>query len=69
MNNIKGFAVITDGNTKRIAITYDVINDNTGVVIEQNKKINRIITTDSAKESVKILEDYAQDIIDSEQAE
>ena len=69
MNNIKGFAVITDGNTKRIAITYDVINDNTGVVIEQNKKINRIITADSAKESVKTLEDYAQDIIDSEQAE
>ena len=68
MNNIKGFAVITDGNTKRIAITYDVINDETGVVMEQNKKINRIITVDSAKESVKILEDYAQDIIDSEQA-
>ena len=69
MNNIKGFAVITDGNTKRIAITYDVINDETGVVMEQNKKINRIITVDSAKESVKTLEDYAQGIIDSEQAE
>lgn len=68
MNNIKGFAVITDGNTKRIAITYDVINDETGVVMEQNKKINRIITVDSAKESVKALEKYAQDIIDAEAA-
>ena len=68
MNNIKGFAVITDGNTKRIAITYDVINDETGVVMEQNKKINRIITVDSAKESVKALEKYAQAVIDAETA-
>ena len=35
MKNIKGFAVGTDGNMKRIAITYDAIDDS-GKVVNSN---------------------------------
>lgn len=35
MKNIKGFAVASDGNMKRIAITFDEISD-TGKVINSN---------------------------------
>ena len=63
MNNIKGIAVVTDGNQKRIAITYDVINDE-GVVTNQNKKINRIVTDSEVLNSILVVESYAQTIID-----
>lgn len=46
MKNIKGFAVASDGNMKRIAITFDEISD-TGKVINSNVKMNRIITDET----------------------
>lgn len=66
MNNIKGIAVVTDGNQKRIAMTYDVINDE-GVVTAQNKKINRIVTDSEVLNSISAVESYAQTIVDSQE--
>lgn len=63
MKNIKGFAIATDGNMKRIAITYDEIDD-TGKVINGNVKINRIITDTEALTAVNNLETFGQTIID-----
>lgn len=37
MINIKGLAIATDGNFKRMAVTYDEI-DNTGKVTNSNAK-------------------------------
>lgn len=66
MNNLKGIAVVTDGNTKRVAMTYDVINSE-GVVTDYNKKINRICTDSNVLEAITVLESYAQTIIDSQE--
>ena len=66
MNNIKGIAVVTDGSQKRIAITYDVINDE-GIVTNLNKKINRIVTDSEVLNSILVVESYAQTIIDSQE--
>lgn len=63
MKNIKGFAIATDGNMKRIAITYDEIDD-TGKVINGNVKVNRIITDTEALTDVNNLETFGQTIID-----
>lgn len=63
MKNIKGFAIATDGNMKRIAITYDEIDD-TGKVINGNVKVNRIITDTEALTAVNNLENFGQIIID-----
>lgn len=63
MKNIKGFAIATDGNMKRIAITYDEIDD-TGKVINGNVKVNRIITDTEALTAVNNLETFGQTIID-----
>lgn len=63
MNNIKGIAVVTDGNQKRIAITWDVINDE-GVVTAQNKKVNRVVTNSDVIESLSVVGDFAQKIVD-----
>ncbi len=65
MKNIKGFAVANDGVMKRIAITYDEI-DETGAVINANVKANRIITDKATLKAVDALTEYAQGIIDEE---
>ena len=57
MKNIKGFAVASDGNMKRIAITFDEISD-TGKVINSNVKMNRIITDENVLAAVSTLEQY-----------
>ena len=65
MNNIKGFAVATDGSGKRIAITFDVI-DGQGKVTSTNKKINRVIIDETVLAAIKIVEEYAQTVVDAE---
>ena len=63
MKNIKGFAVASDGNMKRIAVTYDEIDD-TGKVINANVKVNRLITDADTLSAVSKLEEYGQTVID-----
>ena len=65
MKNIKGFAVGTDGTMKRIAITYDEI-DESGKVINSNVKVNRIVTDSEALSAIDTILGYAQDVIEGE---
>lgn len=62
MINIKAIATATDGSAKRMAITYDVINDE-GKVISANAKLNRVVIDQSALEAIDILEQLAQESI------
>ena len=62
MKNIKGFAVASDGNMKRIAITYDEIDDN-GKVINSNIKMNRVVTDNTVSNAITTIETYLNTII------
>ena len=62
MKNIKGFAIASDGNMKRIAITYDEIDDS-GKVINSNVKVNRIVTDSTVSKSIATIETYLNTII------
>lgn len=62
MLNIKGLSIANDGDHKRMAITYDEI-DETGKVIGSNIKINRIIVDDSILTAVSTIENFAKTII------
>ena len=66
MKNIKGIAVATDGSLKRMAITYDVIDDETGKVTSSNVKANRVVTDAEVLGEIAKIENYAQSIIDAE---
>jgi hypothetical protein len=66
MKNIKGLAVATDGSLKRMAITYDEIDETTGKVINSNVKANRVVTDESVLDAIKLVEQLAQTIIDAE---
>lgn len=62
MNNIKGYAIANDGSMKRIAITYDVIDEG-GKPIKMNAKTSNFITDSSVLEAISIVEAYAQTIV------
>lgn len=47
MINIKAIATATDGSVKRMAITYDAINDE-GKVTSSNAKLNRVVIDQAA---------------------
>ena len=65
MINIKGMAIATDGSFKRIAITYDEI-DETGKVINSNAKVNRVVTDETVLEAIAVIEDYAKTVVEAE---
>lgn len=65
MKNLKGIAVVTDGSIKRIAMTYDVINDE-GVATAMNKRINRVVTDAEVLAAIDVIEKNAKNIIDEQ---
>ena len=62
MINIKAIATATDGSVKRMAITYDVINDE-GKVTSANAKLNRVVIDQTALKAIDTLEQLAQESI------
>ena len=67
MKNIKGIAVVTDGNLKRIAVTFDVVEED-GTISKINQRINRVITDSEVLKQVAEVESYAQKIVDEQGA-
>lgn len=66
MKNLKTISVTTEGNAKRMAITFDVVDETTGKVTNPNVKTNRVVVDASALEAIGVLEVYAQGIVDTE---
>ena len=64
MNNVKGYAIANDGSMKRIAITYDVIDEN-GKPVKVNAKTNNFIVDEEVLNALAIVETYAQGIVDN----
>lgn len=64
MRVVTSVTVWNDAVGKRISITYSEI-DETGKIIADNKRIDRIITDTSAKKLAEDLQAYAQTFIDS----
>lgn len=62
MINIKAIATATDGSVKRMAITYDVINDE-GKVTSANAKLNRVVIDQTSLKAIDTLEQLAQESI------
>lgn len=64
MNNVKAVAVSTDGNMKRLSISYDQVDEETGKVINSNARMNRIIAEEEVINAVNVIEAFAQKIVD-----
>lgn len=64
MNNIKGYAIANDGSMKRIAITYDVINE-FGKPVKMNAKTSNFITDVDVLNAVSVLEQYTLSVVNN----
>lgn len=62
MLNIKSLAIATDGSYKRLAVTYDEIDD-AGKIINSNVKVNRVVVDENVLHAVSTIENFAKSII------
>ena len=64
MNNIvSSIATVNANGMQRLAVTYSVV-DESGKIVENNKKENRVVLDEEALKHIKALMDFAQVIID-----
>lgn len=64
MKKVTSMTILTTTEGKRISLTYSEIDEN-GNIIEENKRINKVLVNKAALDCVMELEEFAQGIVDS----
>jgi hypothetical protein len=64
MKTVTSITTWNDAVGKRISITYSEIDENTGKIIADNRRIDRVITDRNIKDLIDNLMDTAQDFVD-----
>lgn len=64
MKKVTSMTILTTAEGKRISLTYSEIDEN-GNIIEENKRINKVLVNKAALDCVMELEEFAQGIVDS----
>ena len=67
MKTVTSTTVFNDAVGLRMSITYSEIDETTGKVIADNKRIDRVVTDKTAKSTATKLIGYAQEFIDAEE--
>ena len=65
MKIVTSVTVFNDAVGKRMSITYSEVDDETGKIISDNKRIDRVITDASARQTADTLTAYAQAFVDN----
>ena len=65
MKVVTSVTVFNDAIGKRMSITFSEIDEETGQVISDNKRIDRVVTESSSKKAVDNVMDVAQTFVDS----
>lgn len=65
MNKVTSMTILTTAEGKRISLTYSQIDQN-GNIIKENERINRVVMNNDALACIAELEDFAQNIVDSQ---
>lgn len=63
MKTVTSATVFQDAVGMRLSMTYSEIDDK-GMVIADNKRLDRVITDTTAKKAANTLLNYGQDIVD-----
>ena len=66
MKIVTSVTVFNDAVGKRMSATYSEVDDETGKVISDNKRIDRVITDATARQTADALTAYAQAFIDAQ---
>lgn len=65
MNVVTSVTVFQDAVGMRMSITYSQVNEETGKIVGDNMRIDRVITNANIKNSANSMLDYAQQFVDS----
>ena len=65
MKTVTSVTLWNDSVGKRISITYSEIDPDTGVIISDNNRIDRVITSSDAKAAMETIMEYAQTFVDA----
>ena len=65
MKVVTSITMFNDAVGKRMSITYSEIDDQTGQVISDNKRIDRVVTDQTAIAHANALAEYAQQFVDN----
>lgn len=59
--------IFGDAVGTRLSVTYSEVDETTGRVVADNKRIDRVITNADAKKTANALMEYAQTFVDGEE--
>lgn len=65
MKIVTSIGLFNDAVGKRISITYSEIDDQSGRIISDNKRIDRVVTDQTAIGHANALAEYAQQFVDN----
>ena len=65
MKIVTSIGLFNDAVGKRISITYSEVNDETGEVVSDNKRIDRVVTDQTAIAHANAIAEYAQSFVDN----
>lgn len=65
IKTVTSVTIFNDAVGMRMSITYSEIDETTGKVISDNKRIDRVVTDRTAKGKAVDLMDYAQEFVDA----
>lgn len=65
MKTVTSITVWNDAVGRRISVTYSEVDDETGKILSDNNRIDRVVTDTTAKGAITSLSNYAQSFVDS----
>lgn len=65
INRVTALSFFSTTEGVRIAIRYSVINQETGEIVESNKRLDRVVVNTDAIQNYEALLAYAQTLIDA----
>ena len=65
MKIVTSIGLFNDAVGKRISITYSEVDSESGQVISDNKRIDRVVTDQDAIACANEIADYAQEFVDA----
>lgn len=65
MKKVTSVGLFNDAVGKRMSITYSEVDSQTGQIISDNKRIDRVVTDQTAIGYANAIAEYAQEFVDN----
>ena len=66
MKIVTSIGLFNDAVGKRMSVTYSEIDDKTGQIVSDNKRIDRVVTDTAILKEIADVTEYAQQFVDAE---